>query len=254
MTYGTSARMHRRRSAAISLNRALYRASQTWLAWFFLFTGLWVGLPWLAPVFMELGWTGPAELIYKFYALQCHQLPQRSFFLYSPEKMYSLEFIQATWDDTSDPAILRQFVGSSHLGYKVAWSDRMVSAYTSIPLSALLWRLLRRGRWSLPIRGFVLLALLMAIDGGTHLISDLSGLGQGFRYSNAWLAELTGNSLPASFYSGNALGSFNSWMRLISGVLFGIGLVWFAIPYIQAEFTAIARNIESEFSQAGVKL
>ncbi|MEO5886295.1 MAG: hypothetical protein ABIQ77_01410 [Anaerolineales bacterium] len=43
---------------------------------------------------------------------------------------------------------------------------------------------------------------------------------------------LTNNSLPASFYAGNALGSFNSWMRLVTGTLTGLGIVWFAIPLI----------------------
>ncbi len=75
--------------------------------------------------------------------------------------------------------------------------------------------------------------LPMAIDGTSHLISDLPGVEQGFRSTNAWLAALTGNTLPAWFYVGDALGSFNSWMRLISGVLFGLGAVWFLFPILE---------------------
>jgi hypothetical protein len=73
----------------------------------------------------------------------------------------------------------------------------------------------------------------MAIDGGTHFISDLAGMGQGFRSDNAWLAQLTGFVLPGSFYAGDALGSFNSWMRLLTGLLFGLGVIWFAFPYVE---------------------
>ena len=76
----------------------------------------------------------------------------------------------------------------------------------------------------------------MALDGSTHFISDLSGIGSGFRDSNLWLAALTNNTFSASFYAGDALGSFNSWMRLISGLLFALGFVWFLFPYIQSSF------------------
>jgi hypothetical protein len=51
------------------------------------------------------------------------------------------------------------------------------------------------------------------------MVSDLQGLGADFRDSNVWLATLTGHRLPADFYSGAAPGSFNSWMRLLTGGL-----------------------------------
>ena len=85
--------------------------------------------------------------------------------------------------------------------------------------------------------GFLLLLLPMAIDGGTHFISDiLGGIGGGFRDSNLWLSALTGNAFPATFYEGDALGSFNSWMRLMTGILFPLGVVWFIFPYLQRSF------------------
>jgi hypothetical protein len=90
----------------------------------------------------------------------------------------------------------------------------------------------------------------MVIDGGSHFISDMTGIGEGFRYTNAWLAFLTNNSLPVSFYVGNGLGSFNSWMRLITGILFGVGLVWFSFPLIDDAFHDIARAIEAKFTRA----
>ena len=72
----------------------------------------------------------------------------------------------------------------------------------------------------------------MVIDGSTHAVSDLAGIGWGFRDSNRWLAVLTNYSLPMEFYAGDALGSFNSWARLISGLLAGLGIVWLAFPYV----------------------
>nr|HID13216.1 hypothetical protein [Anaerolineae bacterium] len=62
---------------------------------------------------------------------------------------------------------------------------------------------------------------------------DIAGIGQRFRATNAWLAALTGNRLPASFYAGDMLGSFNSWMRLLTGGLFGLALVGFLYPHLE---------------------
>lgn len=243
-----------RNRTAVFLNRIAYQASQRWFLGLVVLSALWVGLPWLAPVFMRLGWEKLAEPIYFIYSFQCHQLPERSYFLFGASNSYPLEYIQAVWKPTNDPMILRQFIGNANLGYKVAWSDRMVSAYSSIPLAALLWWPLRRRIRPLPIWAFALFLLPMAIDGGTHVLSDLEGIGQGFRYTNEWLAALTGNSLPATFYVGDALGSFNSWMRLITGVLFGIGCVLFAFPYLYDGFDETAAAIETKFERAGVDL
>ena len=77
-----------------------------------------------------------------------------------------------------------------------------------------------------------MLLIPIVLDGGSHAISDLAGMGRGFRDSNAWLASLTQHALPVSFYVGDALGSFNSWMRLLTGVLAGFGIAWLAFPYI----------------------
>lgn len=201
-----------------------------WVLIFILATSLWVLLPWLAPVLLRLGWGGPARAIYGFYSFQCHQLPQRSFFLFGRQSMYGLSTVQQVWQESIDPLVLRQFVGNPELGYKVAWSDRMVSAYSSIPLAGLVWWVFRKHIRPLSFVGMLLLMAPMAIDGLLHMASDLSGIGQGFRYTNQWLAQLTSNALPASFYVGTELGSFNSWMRLVTGVLFGAALVWFTLP------------------------
>jgi len=254
MSSTTPARSAPDRLWARTINRIFYRAIRSWFFWFILGSGVFVGLPWLAPVFMRLGWEILGKTIYFIYSFLCHQLPQRSFFLFGPQTTYSLEHIQNVWQQTYDPAILREFIGNSASGYKVAWSDRMVSMYTSIPIFALIWRSLRRRIRPLPLWGFALLALPIVVDGGTHMISDVAGIGQGFRYTNYWLLELTNNALPSTFYEGDVLGSFNSWMRLITGVFFGIGFVWSIFPYIEAAFQDTADQIETKFVRAGVDL
>jgi uncharacterized membrane protein len=203
--------------------------------WFFVFLaiyGLWVWLPFVAPLFKHIGWDGPADAIYFIYSFFCHQLPERSYFLFGPQVNYSLAEIQAAWVDTVNPMLLRQFNGSPAMGWKVAWSDRMISFYGGVWLFGLLWWPFRRRLKNLPWWGLALFLLPMAVDGASHFLSDLSGIGLGFRASNLWLAELTRSAFSADFYAGDALGSFNAWMRILTGLLAGLGLVWFAFPYL----------------------
>jgi uncharacterized membrane protein len=206
-----------------------------WLPGFLLLYGAWVTLPWLAPILMHYGRADLGKAIYFVYSAFCHQLPERSFFLFGPKTMYSMSDVQTAWHDTLNPMVLRTFIGSEAMGWKVAWSDRMVSFYTTIWLLALAWWRFRRKVRPLPWWTLVLLLLPMTLDGVTHAVSDFSGLGLGFRDSNSWLLALTNNRLPL-VYAGDALGSFNSWARLITGVLAGVGIVWFAFPQVERSF------------------
>ncbi|OGO29165.1 MAG: hypothetical protein A2136_03770 [Chloroflexi bacterium RBG_16_54_11] len=214
-----------------------------WIIPISLLVGIYTGLPFLAPAFMRLGWESPAKLIYWFYSWQCHQLPQRSFFLFGSRLTYTLTEIQNAWQNTTDPAILRQFIGNPGMGWKVAWSDRMVWMYSGILVTGLLWWPVRHKLKALPWWGLALLILPLAVDGTSHLISDTAWFGQGFRDGNAWLVALTQNRLGISFYSGDAWGSFNSLMRLLTGVLFGIGIVWYTYPYLEQAFAPQDRAV-----------
>jgi len=208
--------------------------------WFTLFgvvAGLYVLLPFLAPALMAIGWSEAGKAIYFIYSFLCHQLPERSYFLFGPKFTYPLADIQAVWRNTTNPLILRQFIGNPEMGWKVAWSDRMVSMFSSVWLFGLLWFPLRQRLPKLPFLGLVLFLLPMVLDGTSHLVSDFWGIGQGFRDTNLWLAILTNHIFPSSFYIGDAWGSFNSLMRLLTGISFGLGLVWFGFPYLDDSFS-----------------
>jgi uncharacterized membrane protein len=228
----------------ILIKRVVLGIARHWLLFINLLIALWVGLPWLAPVFMHLGWNSAGRVVYLLYSFQCHQLPERSYFLFGRQAMYSLAEIQSAWQTTNDPFILRQFIGNPEMGWKVAWSDRMVSMYTSILFGGLLYGPVRNWMKPLSFWKFAILLLAMAIDGATHMVSDLAGIGQGFRDTNLWLQNITNNAYSMAFYQGDALGSFNSWMRLITGILFGIALVGFVYPYINDMFADIVSRSE----------
>ncbi|HEX7974204.1 MAG TPA: DUF2085 domain-containing protein [Anaerolineales bacterium] len=228
--------------AIAPVDRTSHRISRNWFAVFSLLMGAYVILPFLAPIFMQIGWSELGKGIYFIYSFLCHQMPQRSFFLFGPQVSYSLAELRSVGVNTTDAFLLRQFIGNPEMGWKVAWSDRMVSMYTSILLFGFAWRLLKRRIPKLPWWGFVFFLLPMAIDGTSHFISDLAGIGQGFRDSNAWLAVLTNQAFAPGFYAGDAVGSFNSWMRLLTGILFGLGVVWFGFPYMDEAFLAPVRQ------------
>jgi uncharacterized membrane protein len=206
--------------------------SMHWFGIFLALYGLWVFTPFLAPIFMYMGWTGAGKAIYFIYSFFCHQLPERSFFLFGQKSMYSLSEIQSVWQDTINPMILRKFIGNESMGWKIAWSDRMISFYTSIWIFAVAWLPFRKKIKPLSFLGFTLFLLPLVVDGGTHMFGDFAGIGQGFRDTNQWLAILTNNLLPATFYIGDAIGSFNSIMRFITGLLAGFGVVWLIFPSI----------------------
>jgi uncharacterized membrane protein len=223
-----------------------------WLVVFIVAWGIFVILPWLAPVFMKIGLPSLGNGIYFLYQFVCHQLPERSFFLFGAQPMYSMRQIGTVWS-VDTPEVLRQFTGNAAFGWKVAYSDRMVSLYTGFWFAAIAFALLRRRVSPLPLWGFLLLSLPMIIDGGTHLLSDLQAgpsFGTGFRDTNVWLVQLTNQAFPASFYAGDALGSFNSWLRLVSGMLFGIAAIWLAFPYVDAVFRQTREVLEEKLKRS----
>jgi uncharacterized membrane protein len=230
-----SNKIHRR----LCVIRITLGLARHWLAIFVLIFGLLNILPFVAPVAMRLGWIPIGNTIYTFYSMLCHQMAQRSFFLFGSQAMYNLDKLplHLTGNTVADMFILREFRGSPNFGWKVAWSDRMITMYGGLWLVSIAYGLLR-GHYRLKplaIKVLLLLTLPIAMDGLTHMVSDVNGLASGFRYTNEWLANLTGHNFADSFYQGDAIGSFNSSARLISGLLFGVGIAAFCLPFFEQE-------------------
>ena len=106
-------------SLAAGVDRFIQWLLRHWLLFVGLALGIWTLLPWLAPVLMRLGWYQPAWWIYFIYSLFCHQLPQRSWFLFGPQFTPSLAEIQrrAARALISSPCVIssarRNWAGSS---------------------------------------------------------------------------------------------------------------------------------------------
>jgi uncharacterized membrane protein len=100
-------------------------------------------------------------------------------------------------------------------GYQVAYCHRCTAMYTSILVAGLLFAALRRRLAPVSPRAAGLLLLPMLLDGGTHLIDDALGLG--FRGG------------------GDAVGSLNFALRMITGALVGLAVLVMLYPRLDRE-------------------
>ena len=202
----------RTRDVVIFVDKAIFRVAKHWLALANLFWGLYVGLPLLAPVLMDAGWTIPGKVIYTIYRPACHQRPERSYFYGGPQAIYSVEELEAAGLDTNP---LAREIGNEQLGWKVAFCERDVAIYGSIFLMGIVYAVFRK-RLSprrMRVRHFALFLVPMAIDGLLQLF--------GF-YESTW------------------------FMRSFTGAVFGVGAVLFAYPYVDEGFADVRRTINSK--------
>ncbi|MCO6449258.1 MAG: DUF2085 domain-containing protein [Caldilineales bacterium] len=178
---------------------------------------LYVGLPLLAPVLMNVGAELPARIIYTIYIPFCHQLPERSYFIGGDSLVYNISELPAGTIAQSDNIFLRRsYIGDHEHGYKTALCQRDIAIYGTMFIVALLFSLRRSRVPRLPFKFFVLMLIPIAVDG----LSQLFGL----RTSN-W------------------------YLRTLTGVLFGLAVIWLAYPYLQQSFGQM--SIKSSPSRRG---
>lgn len=177
-------------------------------------------LPFLAPILMKIGWTGPARILYTPYKFTCHTLAYRSFFLFGEQMVYSRgddpssggDFQRLSGINPSSPAGLleaREFVGNDAMGFKTALCQRDIAIYFAMALNGMVFALVRNRQRPIPWPVFVLIGIVpIALDGVSQLISQPPLNLIPFRES--------------------------TWqLRVLTGALFGFGLAWLVFPIIQ---------------------
>ena len=210
-----------------AIDRLAAWIARHWLAVFNTIVALFIAVPFMAPVLMHLGSGGGCEpcrtagrLIYIGYSITCHQLPERSYFLFGPLRTYTVNDLEARGAVPVGLNILQRtmlrFPGAPEVGYKVALCERDLAIFGSLLLGGLAFgvarsSLRRRGREvpRLPIWAYVAAVLPMLIDGGTQIF--------GLRESN-WI------------------------LRSVTGVVFGLATVWLAYPYVQEAMEDVSRT------------
>jgi uncharacterized membrane protein len=210
-----------------AVDRIAVGLARHWLAVFNTIVALFVLIPFLAPVLMDMGATigcapcsGAARAIYIAYSPFCHQLPERSYFLFGPQKTYSVSELETRGAVAAGLNVLQRMVlryrGAPDVGYKVALCERDLAIFGSLLLGGLIFGLARtilrrRGRDvpRLPVWAYLVALVPIAVDGVTQLI--------GLRESN-WI------------------------LRSITGALFGLATVWLAYPYVQEAMSDVVRS------------
>ena len=221
-------------------DRFSYWLSKHYLFIFNLVLILYVGVPFLAPVFKKVGWNTPAEVIYKIYSPLCHQWAFRSFFLFGEQPYYPhaaakmsgvLTFEQVTGiSDVTDPSRMqaRLFEGNPTLGYKVAFCERDVAIWGAMALFGLMYAAIGR---RLPKIHWILWILLglgpIGLDGFSQLFSQL----------------------PVSFIqSFLPYRESTPFLRVFTGFLFGFLTAWFMFPLIEETMADTRRLLAKKFA------
>ncbi|HEY63986.1 MAG TPA: DUF2085 domain-containing protein [Caldilineae bacterium] len=196
-----------------AIDRLVYRLASHWLALFNVLVALFIALPVAAPVLMAHGAETPARWIYLAYMPACHQLPERSYFLFGEKRVYTIQELEAR--GMAEGLSLfqrRRFLGNEVVGYKMAFCERDLAIYGAILIAGLAYGLSRRFiRISpLPLKIYVLFLVPLGVDG---------------------LVQLVG------------LHESNWWIRTLTGGLFGVGSVWLAYPRIDAAMRDVTREM-----------
>jgi uncharacterized membrane protein len=221
-------------------DRVSFWISKHYLAIFNLFLMLYVGIPFLAPVFKKAGWNTTAEVIYKMYRPLCHQWAFRSFFLFGEQAYYPhsaakipgvLTFEQVSGiTDLNDPTRLqaRVFEGDPQLGYKVALCERDVAIWGAMAIFGLVFAISSRKIPKLHWLIWVLAGLgPIGLDGFSQLFSQLP-------------IPLIQSILP--YRESTPL------LRVVTGLLFGSMTAWFIFPLIEESMADSRRLLAKKFA------
>lgn len=189
---------------------------------YFFILCLFIGI-FIPPTLMHLGFTQIAKYIYFFYGFLCHQLPERSFWLFGNKFAYKL--IELTEHGYTQALILdpsKRFIGNEFLGYKLAVCARDTGLYLGLLIGGLIPQIVKDPliqfnlkqknniiyftKWKLVL--FLALILPLVIDGTTQLIASLMNFDNPFYQSN---------------YE----------KRLLTGILFGLALGFWAFATLK---------------------
>ncbi len=215
-----------------------YWITKHYLAIFNMFVLFYVGLPFLAPVFMRAGYDLPAKMIYRGYGLLCHQLSYRSFFLFGEQPVYPraaagiddlMTYGEATGLSEGNQPVevfaARDYVGDELVGYKVALCQRDIALWGGLLLFGLLFGITNKRITGLPWYLWILIGLVpIGVDGLSQIISQ-PPLG--------WLPYRESTPL----------------LRVITGFLFGFSTAWFAYPLVEEAMSDTRELMDSRSSK-----
>jgi len=219
--------------------------SRHYLLVFNLFVLAYVGLPFLAPVFLKIGAETPAAIIYKLYSGLCHQLSYRSWFLFGEQPIYPREiaeiegyltFHEATGLDEYGLVDARNFMGSEFTGYKVALCQRDLAIYGSILFFGIIFGLTGRKIKPLPFLAWIFIGILpIAFDGLSQLLGQI-------------MAEPALGFLQP-YFGFISFRESTPFLRSLTGFLFGFTTAWFGYSLVEETMKDARRLLAAKFAR-----
>lgn len=237
---GLPARTHFRGSLILWADRRILWLAKHWLAVVNGFFGIYVGLAFLAPLLLAYGYASIANMIYAIYRLDCHQLPSRSYFI---------------------------------AGEQVAFCHRHVSMYGTLLGGGLLFNLVRHRLKPPALRWYVFFLVPIAVDGGLGLASEwlhfmplsmlwaigliAMGITSAILHSRrylTWHSYLFFAAGPFALIYLQYFGPYQSnWgLRTITGIIFGLGTVWYGYPHLEAYFGEVRHRVNLKLRRASL--
>lgn len=233
-------------------DKQLYSSSDRishWLSRHYLFLinfvlFMYVGLPFLAPIFMKAGLEIPGKAIYFIYKPLCHQLAFRSWFLFGKQPVYPrsianldypITYESIVGSDEMDPESASKFIGNQTLGYKVALCQRDVAIWGSLVLTGIIFSISGKKLRSIPWYIWLIFGVIpIGLDGGSQFL---------------------GYAVP--FLEFIPIRESTPVLRTITGSLFGILTGWYLFPLIEEsmvdaeQILTRKQKIEKELSITG---
>ncbi len=215
--------------------------SHHWLAVFNTFFGLFVGLAFVTPVLAAYGFEATADTLYSLYAITCHQLPSRSYFV---------------------------------LGQQVAICHRDVAIYATLLVGGLIFQGVRERLKPPALRWYVFFLVPMALDAGMAMASELLqfttmtmlwamglmalGITSGIlrrQHYLTWHSYLFFAFGPLALIYLHFFGPYQSdWTRrTLTGFIFGAGTIWFAYPHFEIAFNNFRAQVIAKLQIANGK-
>ncbi len=235
------------RRVAIFLQTLVYYLSKYWYGFAMLFSFAFLLLAFAAPALMAENQVERAQKVYRFLAVNNHQLPERSYFMFGENGGVQTYTLQKLENAGMDPTNRQSFLGDERIGYKLGLNHRMMAIFIGMLVGGLAWGL-SRGKLRMGLLVFLLLLLPILFDGFSHMLSEN---GSGFREVNQWARILTGNQFSDSFYTQATAGSLNWWLRTITGTLFGLGITWFLFTRFNDYFKNVRAKLEPRLRRVG---
>ena len=204
----------RTRDLVIFLDKIILVIARHWLFAVNWAVTLYLALPLLAPWFMAQGYDRIGSFVYRVYGPPtCHQLPERSYFLYGPQYDYSLEELTTLLGGD----VPLRYIGDATMGFRVAICQRDVAIYTALLFAGLAFGLVRRRLRPLHWKHMLLFLAPMAIDGTGQIL----GL-----WESTWLT------------------------RTITGILASSGVVLFLYPLLEEGMQDVQQTVRRQLGMA----